>query len=195
MRRGVGSCRSRSCIVHWNLQREFATLWLCTSSTLEIPQVWNTRLRHSDAFPPQREYCIVAFNIYQLQVMFKEENRWKRWSGLFQRRSSSFWLMRLISAPLPALSKQHIISRHSQMNAWIFCVHLPRSIKAVFIRKTLSLSPTRGFCSKWELLFQTQWRWHHFTQPPKASSQSKSPELSKLLGYNLDSNQWKELMC
>lgn len=46
----------------------------------------------------KREYHMVAFMPCCLQVMFKAENRCKRWSGSSPRRSSSFWLMRWMSS-------------------------------------------------------------------------------------------------
>ena len=55
-------------------------------------------------------------------------------------------------------------------NALIYsvCFLLHRSIKTMFLGKTVSLCLIRGFCLRWALLFQTQWSWRPSTQPPKA---------------------------
>lgn len=65
------------------------------------------------------------YDDYFLQVMCKAENPFKRWSGLFQRRGSSFWLMRwmfysiMIYSGLIKKNDTHIFTR-------VLCVtHVP----------------------------------------------------------------------
>lgn len=66
-------------------------------------------------------------------------------------------------------SEFYLLSKHA-MNQWgFFVVILLRCIRTVFMGKTLSLSPIKGFWLSWGLLCQTPWNWRPSTQHPKAS--------------------------